>query len=97
MADYLVKKGLPFRQAHEVVGKSVYYCIDNGIVLTDLTIDQFKTFSPLFDTDIIEVLQIENCVAARRSYGGTAPEAVAQAIRKGQALISSSKNFWSFK
>lgn len=97
MADYLVKKGLPFRQAHEVVGKSVYYCIENKLVLTDLNMEQFKGFSPLLDEDILEVLKIENCVSARRSYGGTAPEAVSQAIRQGRALITNSKAFWSTK
>lgn len=97
MADYLVKKGLPFRQAHEVVGKSVYYCIENKLVLTDLNMEQFKGFSPLLDEDILEVLKIENCVSARRSYGGTAPEAVSQAIRQGRSLITNSKAFWSIK
>lgn len=97
MADYLVKKGLPFRQAHEVVGKAVYYCIDKGLVLTDLTLAQFKTFSPLFAEDIREVLQIENCVAARRSQGGPAPEAVARAREKGRALIMESRDFWEGK
>lgn len=95
MADYLVKKGLPFRQAHEVVGKAVYHCIEKGIVLNDLNMEQFKTFSPLFDEDILTVLQIENCVSARRSYGGTAPEAVDQAIRQGHALMANSRDFWS--
>ena len=94
MADYLVKKGLPFRQAHEVVGKTVFYCIDNGKVLTDLTMEEFTNFSPLFAEDILEVLKIENCVAARRSYGGTAPEAVEQAIRKGHLLTAGSKDYW---
>lgn len=94
MADYLVKKGLPFRQAHEVVGKTVFACIDSGKVLTDLTMEEFKSFSPLFTEDILEVLKIENCVSARRSYGGTAPEAVEQAMRKGHLLTASSRDYW---
>ncbi len=94
MADYLVKKGLPFRQAHEVVGKTVFACIDSGKVLTDLTMEEFQSFSPLFTEDILEVLKIENCVSARRSYGGTAPEAVEQAMRKGHLLTASSRDYW---
>lgn len=94
MADYLVKKGLPFRQAHEVVGKTVFACIDSGKVLTDLTMEEFQSFSPLFTEDILEVLKIENCVSARRSYGGTAPEAVEHAMRKGHLLTASSRDYW---
>jgi argininosuccinate lyase len=84
MADYLVKKGLPFRQAHEVVGKSVRYCIENDKMLVDLSLDEFKQFSPLFGEDIIEAIKVETCVSARKSYGGTAPEQVAQAMDQGR-------------
>lgn len=94
MADYLVKKGLPFRQAHEVVGKTVLYCTENNLVLTDLTLEQFKSFSPLFGEDIIDALSIEACVEARRSYGGTAPEMVMHAIKKGRELVSISRQNW---
>lgn len=79
MADYLVKKGLPFRQAHEVVGKSVRYCIEAGKVLADLTLEEYRQFSDLFEADILEAIQINICVANRNSHGGTSP---AQAIRQ---------------
>lgn len=76
MADYLAKKGLPFRQAHAVVGKAVHYCIEHHKVLLDLSMEEFKAMSPLFEEDIKEALSIENCVKNRESYGGTGPKSV---------------------
>lgn len=76
MADYLAKKGLPFRQAHAVVGNAVYYCIEHHKVLLDLSMEEFKAMSPLFEEDIKEALSIENCVKNRESYGGTGPKSV---------------------
>ena len=67
LADYLVKKNLPFRQAHEVAGKLVHHCIEKNIYLKDLTLDEFKKFSPLFDSDIHDAIKPETCVAARNS------------------------------
>ena len=76
MADYLAKKGLPFRQAHAVVGSAVHYCIEHYKVLLDLSIEEFRSMSPLFEEDIKEALSIENCVKNRESYGGTGPKSV---------------------
>ena len=76
MADYLAKKGLPFRQAHAVVGKAVHYCIEHHKVLLDLSMEEFRSMSPLFEEDIKEALSIENCVKNRESYGGTGPKSV---------------------
>ena len=75
-ADYLVKKNLPFRQAHEVAGKLVHHCIARGVYLKDLPLDDFKKFSPLFDADIQDAIKPETCVAARNSQGGTSPAQV---------------------
>ena len=87
IADFLVNKGLPFRQAHEVIGKTVLYCIQKNVYLLDLTLDEFKQFSPLFDEAIYEVLQPEQVVNARNVYGGTATPQVQAAIgRAGDAL-----------
>lgn len=72
LADYLVRKGLPFRQAHEVVGKCVAYAILNGKFLPEISIDEYKEFSELFEEDLLEALKPENCVSARKSYGGPA-------------------------
>lgn len=76
MADYLAKKGLPFRQAHAVVGNAVHYCIEHHKVLLDLSMEEFRSMSSLFDEDIKEALSIENCVKNRESYGGTGPKSV---------------------
>ena len=76
MADYLAKKGLPFRQAHAVVGNAVHYCIEHHKVLLDLSMEEFRYMSPLFKEDIKEALSIENCVKNRESYGGTGPKSV---------------------
>lgn len=76
MADYLAKKGLPFRQAHAVVGNAVHYCIEHHKVLLDLSREEFRSMSPLFEEDIKEALSIENCVKNRESYGGTGPKSV---------------------
>lgn len=76
MADYLAKKGLPFRQAHAVVGSAVHYCIEHHKVLLDLSMEEFRSMSPLFEEDIKEALSIENCVKNRESYSGTGPKSV---------------------
>ena len=76
MADYLAKKGLPFRQAHAVVGSAVHYCIEHHKVLLDLSMEEFRSMSSLFEEDIKEALSIENCVKNRESYGGTGPKSV---------------------
>ncbi|MEN6564993.1 MAG: argininosuccinate lyase [Veillonellales bacterium] len=88
MADYLVKKGLPFRQAHEVVGKCVRYCIDQHKWLMDLSLKEYKQFSPLFEADILEAIKIETCVEARNSYGGTSPAQVAQSLTTAGKILS---------
>lgn len=87
IADFLVGKGLPFRQAHEVIGKTVLYCIQNGKYLLDLTLEEFKQFSELFDEQIYAVLQPEAVVNARNVYGGTASSQVADAIKRSEAML----------
>ena len=72
LADYLVRKGLPFRQAHEVVGKCVAYAIMNDKFLPEITLEEYKEFSDLFEEDLLVALEPYNCVAARKSYGGPA-------------------------
>ena len=72
LADYLVRKGLPFRQAHEVVGKCVAYAIEQGKFLLEISIEEYKQFSELFESDLMTALDPANCVEARRSYGGPA-------------------------
>ncbi|MEG6586938.1 argininosuccinate lyase [Dendrosporobacter sp. 1207_IL3150] len=88
MADYLVKKGLPFRQAHEVVGKSVRYCIEQDKWLMDLSLTEFKQFSDLFEEDILEAIKVETCVANRNSFGGTSYTQVGQAVETAHKTIA---------
>lgn len=98
MADYLAKKGLPFRQAHAVVGNAVHYCIEHHKVLLDLSMDEFKAMSPLFEADIKEALSIENCVKNRESYGGTGPKSVErQQTHAEKAIVSMKENMDSWK
>ena len=92
MADYLVKKGLPFRDAHEVAGKSVSYCIEQNKWLMDLTLEEFKQFSPLFDEDILEEIKVETCVANRNSYGGTSYIQVEQSLKNATELMKKQQN-----
>ena len=88
MADYLAKKGLPFREAHAVVGRAVHYCIEHGKVLQQLSLEELQAMSPLFEEDIHHYLDIETCVAQRRTYNGTAPESVARQIASGKTVVT---------
>lgn len=97
LADYLVKKGLPFRQAHAVSGKAVQYCIEHGKGLLDLTMEEFQAFSPLFAADIIEAIQPETCVKNRNSLGGTSYQQVElQLADAAKVLASQTERLRSF-
>jgi argininosuccinate lyase len=76
VADYLVRKGLPFRQAHEVVGKTVRYCVETGKEIPELTLEEFRQFSRQIEADIFAAVTLEASVNARRATGGTARTAV---------------------
>ena len=80
LADYLVKKNVPFRQAHEISGKIVHRCIERGIYLKDLSTEDFKNFSDKFGEDIHEAIKPETCVNSRNSFGGTSIEQVKMQI-----------------
>ncbi len=80
VADYLVKKGMPFRDAHAVVGKMVAYCLDKGKVIDALSMDEFHTFSDVFEEDVYGSISLETCVNQRNLIGGPATETVRQAI-----------------
>ncbi len=82
VADYLVKKGLPFRDAHAVVGRMVAYCLDRDTVLDALSIEEFKMFSEIFSEDVYDAISLETCVNTRKLTGGPAKETVAAVIRK---------------
>ena len=76
MADYLVRQGLPFRSAYKISGQVVAYCIESGKVLDDLTIEELKKFSELFDDSVFEAISLETCVSKRISKGGTSVSSV---------------------
>ena len=80
LADYLVKKGLPFRVAHEVVARAVRTCVEKGCDLSDLTLAEMQAFSSLIEADVMSVLTLEGSVSARSHAGGTAPAQVREAI-----------------
>ncbi|MGE6259168.1 argininosuccinate lyase [Heyndrickxia sporothermodurans] len=81
IADYLVTKGLPFRQAHEIIGKTVLYAIQHNKYLLELTLEEYQQFSSLFAEDIFKVLQPKHVVEARNSFGGTSISQVLQQIQ----------------
>ena len=80
VADYLVKKGLPFRDAHAVVGKMVAYCLDKDTVIDALSMDEFKTFSDIFEDDVYDAISLETCVNMRKIPGGPAKETMKKVI-----------------
>ena len=87
LADYLVRKGLPFRDAHEVVGKAVAYGVANSKDLSEMDIDELKGFSAMIDDDVFEVLSLEGSVAARNHIGGTAPDQVRKAVAEARQRL----------
>lgn len=80
-ADYLVKKGIPFRDAYKITGELVTYCIDNGKTLEKLTLKEYKNANVLFEDDIYEEICLETCVKKRKVVGGPAPEVVEKHIK----------------
>ncbi len=86
-ADYLVKKGLPFREAHKVVGKMVAYALDKGKALDEMTMDEFLACSDIFDNDIYDAISMETCVNERKIIGGPAKEAVEKVIKINEEFL----------
>lgn len=82
VADYLAKKGVPFREAHEIVGKAVFYCLQQNKNLEELTLQEYQELSPVFAEDIYAAIGVEYCAAARKVRGGPSPDAVQQAIAR---------------
>lgn len=87
-ADYLVSKGIPFRDCHEIIGKIVLYCIGKGIAIEEMTMEEFKSFSEKFEEDIYEKIAIRSCIKAKKSKGSTSFESVKEQLR---AIQKSSK------
>ena len=88
VADYLTKKGLPFREAYKITGSIVKYAIDNKKTLNELTLDEYNTFSDIFTNDIYVAINIHNCIESRNIYGGPSKEAVSLQIKETLEEIS---------
>ncbi len=88
LADYLVDRGLPFRQAHEVVGKAVRLALSRGVALAELPLEDLREMSPLFGPDFRQAVTIETSLAARNVYGGTGPQAVAHQLGEARTLLN---------
>lgn len=88
IADYLVKKGIPFRSAHEIIGKMVLYCIESNKSIDQLTMDEFKGFSEKIAEDVYEEISLEKCVSGRNLPGGPAKESVVSSIESGKKYLS---------
>ena len=87
-ADYLTKKGMPFRDAYTTVGNLVYYCGQQGKLLEELTLDELRDISPLFEEDVYEALRLETCMGQRSSYGGPAVAETTRQIQELRTFIS---------
>lgn len=87
VADYLVKKGVPFRSAHEIVGKMVLYCIKNEKTIEELELEEFKSFSDVFTKETLQTVQIENCMNSKLSQGSTSKKNVAIMIENAKKFL----------
>ena len=87
LADYLVRKGVPFRDAHEAVGRAVRSAVETGRDLAEMTLEELRTFSPVIEGDVFDVLTLEGSVAARSHPGGTAPARVRAAIARARERL----------
>ena len=88
-ADYLVKKGMPFRDAHSVIGRLVLYCIDKNCAIDDLGIEDLKSFSELFDNDIYEEISLETCVNKRLTIGAPSLKCMSEIVKLNDEFINS--------
>ena len=92
LADYLVKKGLIFREAQKLVGSMVIYCLENKKYLEDLTLSELKAFHKNFSEKNLEILKPQSAVEAKDSYGGTSFQRVKESIQKAKQLLEESIN-----
>jgi argininosuccinate lyase len=87
VADYLVRKGLPFRSAYEVSGQMVRSCILKGILIEEQSLEEFKVFSSLFEMDVLDAVQLKSCMEAKKSYGSTAQSSILTMIENGRIFL----------
>jgi len=87
LADYLVRKGMPFREAHHKVGQVVRWAETKGIALSELSFEEYKRIAPEFDVDVKDIFDFGKSVAAREIIGGTGPKAVREQIAKAKKMM----------
>ncbi|MBE5897333.1 MAG: argininosuccinate lyase [Lachnospiraceae bacterium] len=87
-ADYLVNHGVPFRDAHSIIGQVVLYCIDRGIAIDDMTLEELQAISPVFEEDIYEAISMDTCVNKRLTVGAPGKEAMEQAIENYREYLA---------
>jgi argininosuccinate lyase len=87
-ADYLVNHGVPFRDAHGIIGQVVLYCIDKNKAIDELSLDELKAISPVFESDIYDAISLETCVNKRMTIGAPGPEAMKEVIRLNRKYLS---------
>jgi argininosuccinate lyase len=87
-ADYLVNHGVPFRDAHGIVGQLVLYCIDKGMALDDMTLDEYKSISPVFEEDIYKAISLKTCVEKRNTIGAPGTKAMEQVIALNEDYLN---------
>ena len=88
LADYLVRRGVPFREAHETVGRAVRKAAADGVTLEELSLEQLRSFSPLIAEDVYRALGIQNCVENYRSHGSSAPAEVERQLQVWRARLA---------
>ena len=86
-ADYLVGKGVPFRDAHGIVGRLVLYCLEKDIALDDMTLEEYKAISPVFEEDIYEAISMKNCVEKRNTIGAPGAEAMQRVLEENRRYL----------
>ena len=88
LANYLTHKGIPFRQAHEITGKIVLHCIDNGCLLKDLDLENYQSFCEMIEHDVYETLGIEAVIEAHKAHGGTSRNSVNVQLELAEEVLS---------
>ena len=88
MADYLARKGMPFREAHDAVGRLVLRAIELGVELQDLALPEMQSFSSLIEADVHDALSLEQTLSTKSQAGGTSPERVAEALSRARASLA---------
>ena len=86
-ADYLVNHGVPFRDAHGIVGRLVLTCIDKGISLDELSLEEYKEISPVFEEDIYDAISMQTCVEKRMTIGAPGPDVMEQVIAQNRKYL----------